>query len=120
MYHCGTPSVLMHTAMGQYGAVVVSPKGDYPTDHENDTPERLAEFAEQQRANNDGWHFVMGSASDIRTWAALMGIRYRQNPNGGYDHSNVIGVLNAEGELVHRHEGLNRHHEKVAQAVRAL
>ncbi|MCH8501165.1 MAG: multicopper oxidase domain-containing protein [Aliidiomarina sp.] len=33
MYHCGTPSVLMHTAMGQYGAVVVSPKGGYPTDH---------------------------------------------------------------------------------------
>lgn len=32
MYHCGTPSVLMHTAMGQYGAVVVSPKEGYPTD----------------------------------------------------------------------------------------
>ena len=31
MYHCGTPSVLMHTAMGQYGAVVVSPKEGYPT-----------------------------------------------------------------------------------------
>lgn len=89
-------------------------------DHENDTPERLAEFAEQQRANKDGWHFVTGSASDIRTWAALVGIRYRQNPNGGYDHSNVIGVLNAEGELVHRHEGLNRHHEKVAQVLLAL
>ncbi len=36
MYHCGTSSVLMHTAMGQYGAVVVSPKEGYPTvaDHE--------------------------------------------------------------------------------------
>lgn len=36
MYHCGTPSVLMHTAMGQYGSVVVSPKEGYPTkaDHE--------------------------------------------------------------------------------------
>lgn len=36
MYHCGTPSVLMHTAMGQYGAVVVSPKNGYPTDHQVD------------------------------------------------------------------------------------
>lgn len=36
MYHCGTPSVLMHTAMGQYGAVVVSPKNGYPTDNEVD------------------------------------------------------------------------------------
>lgn len=31
MYHCGTPSVLMHVSMGQYGAVIVSPKEGYPT-----------------------------------------------------------------------------------------
>ena len=36
MYHCGTSSVLMHTAMGQYGAVVVSPKDGYPTDDDVD------------------------------------------------------------------------------------
>ncbi len=36
IYHCGTPSVLMHTAMGQHGAVVVSPKDGYPTDYEVD------------------------------------------------------------------------------------
>ncbi|MTI87844.1 MAG: nitrite reductase [Balneolaceae bacterium] len=34
IYHCGTPSVLMHTAMGQHGVVVVSPKDGYPTDDE--------------------------------------------------------------------------------------
>lgn len=32
IYHCGTPSVLMHTAMGQHGVVVVSPKEGYDTD----------------------------------------------------------------------------------------
>ena len=36
IYHCGTPSVLMHTAMGQHGAVVVSPKEGYPTDEKVD------------------------------------------------------------------------------------
>ena len=36
IYHCGTPSVLMHTAMGQHGAVVVSPKDGYPTDEKVD------------------------------------------------------------------------------------
>ncbi len=30
MYHCSTPSVLMHTAKGQYGAVVVQPRQGYP------------------------------------------------------------------------------------------
>ena len=32
IYHCGTPMVLMHTAMGQYGVVVVSPRDGFPTD----------------------------------------------------------------------------------------
>lgn len=36
IYHCGTPSVLMHTAMGQHGVVVVSPKDGYPTDPDVD------------------------------------------------------------------------------------
>ncbi len=36
IYHCGTPSVLMHTAMGQHGVVVVSPKDGYPTDEKVD------------------------------------------------------------------------------------
>ena len=32
LYHCGTPSVLQHMSMGQYGAVVVSPRDGFPTD----------------------------------------------------------------------------------------
>jgi nitrite reductase (NO-forming) len=36
IYHCGTPPVFQHMSMGQYGVVVVSPKGGYPTDAEVD------------------------------------------------------------------------------------
>ena len=36
MYHCGTPPVLTHVAMGQYGIVIVSPRNGYPTDREVD------------------------------------------------------------------------------------
>lgn len=32
LYHCGTPPILQHLAMGQYGVVVVSPRDGYPTD----------------------------------------------------------------------------------------
>jgi len=36
MYHCGTPMILEHIASGMYGALVVEPKGGYPSkaDHE--------------------------------------------------------------------------------------
>jgi nitrite reductase (NO-forming) len=36
MYHCGTPPILTHVAMGQYGIVIVSPRNGYPTDREVD------------------------------------------------------------------------------------
>lgn len=36
IYHCGQPPVFAHMAMGQYGVVVVSPRGGYPTDAEVD------------------------------------------------------------------------------------
>ena len=31
MYHCGTPMILEHIASGMYGAVMVEPRGGYPT-----------------------------------------------------------------------------------------
>jgi nitrite reductase (NO-forming) len=36
IYHCGTPPVLIHMGMGQYGVVVVSPKEGFPTDADVD------------------------------------------------------------------------------------
>ncbi len=36
IYHCGTPPVLQHMSMGQYGVVIVSPKEGYPTDQQVD------------------------------------------------------------------------------------
>jgi nitrite reductase (NO-forming) len=36
IYHCGTPSVLMHVSMGQHGVVVVQPEDGYPTDDKVD------------------------------------------------------------------------------------
>jgi nitrite reductase (NO-forming) len=36
LYHCGVAPVLQHSAMGQYGIVVVSPRDGYPTDGQVD------------------------------------------------------------------------------------
>ncbi len=34
MYHCGTPPVLQHLAMGMYGAIIIDPPNLPPVDHE--------------------------------------------------------------------------------------
>lgn len=52
MYHCGTSSVLMHTAMGQYGAVVVSPKEGYPTEADHEYVITQSEFYLQKAGDS--------------------------------------------------------------------
>jgi protein SCO1/2 len=47
----------------------------------------------------------------------LLGVKYRRDANGDFSHSNLITVLNAEGEVSHQRSGLNG---DVATAVRAV
>lgn len=87
-------------------------------DAERDTPEALHRYAIDMGADRPGWHFLTGDESDIRTIAAVLGIRYRENPSGGFDHSNVIAVLNRQGEIVGRQEGLMQSPERLSSILR--
>lgn len=77
-------------------------------DHQRDQPQALAEYAEKVGALDNNWHFLHGQPDDIRTLAALLGIRYRQNDNGNFDHSNVLSLLDQQGRIVWRAEGLRQ------------
>lgn len=75
-------------------------------DPARDTPDALAEYATDRAVDKPNWHYLNGQANDIRTLATLLGIRYRDNGDGTFDHSNVVAVLDPAGRIVHRSEGL--------------
>lgn len=77
-------------------------------DHERDQPQALAKYAERVGALDNNWHFLHGDANDIRTLAALLGIRYNKNDDGNFNHSNVLTVLDQEGRIAARQEGLRQ------------
>ncbi|MDQ2076439.1 SCO family protein [Marinimicrobium sp. ABcell2] len=87
-------------------------------DAKGDTPEVLNTFAQNLGGDLPGWHFVTGAEGDIRTFSSLLGIRYRQNPSGGFDHSNVIAVLDRQGEIRGRQEGLAQAPDRLLGALR--
>ncbi|RFA28610.1 nitrite reductase [Alkalilimnicola ehrlichii] len=64
MYHCGTPSVLMHTAMGQYGAVVVSPREGFPTDDKVDHEFVIVQSEFYLTEDGDGYRYDHQAALD--------------------------------------------------------
>ncbi|MCU7494864.1 MAG: SCO family protein [Ignavibacteria bacterium] len=77
-------------------------------DPERDTPVTLLEYSKRQGLELSRWELLTGSKSDIRSLAAVLGFKYQRDSKGDYTHSNLINVLNKEGEVVLQHEGLNK------------
>jgi protein SCO1/2 len=75
-------------------------------DTENDTLEKLHSYRQQRHLGNN-WRLLRGGSEDVAELAALLGVKYKKEPSGQYAHSNVITILDKEGEIVHQQIGLN-------------
>jgi protein SCO1/2 len=75
-------------------------------DPERDTPAVLAELADRHRVNNDRWRFARTSPEDVRLIAAVLGVKYRELPDGGFNHSSPILLLDTTGRELSRSEKL--------------
>ncbi len=86
-------------------------------DSERDTPGALAEYRRIRDLPADRWTLLHGGADDVLELAALLGVRYKEDVQGQFMHSNVITILNAQGEIVHQQMGLN---QDIRETVRSL
>ncbi|HEV8541329.1 MAG TPA: SCO family protein [Verrucomicrobiae bacterium] len=88
-------------------------------DSEGDTPPVLAKYR-QQHALPENWSLLHGSPEDVLEIAALLGVRFRSEAQGGFAHSNMITLLNPGGEIVLQQPGLNRDPSELAGAAAKL
>ncbi|HEU0013846.1 MAG TPA: SCO family protein [Longimicrobium sp.] len=77
-------------------------------DPARDTPQRLANFAGALGLDSAAWTLLTGDEGAVRELAALLGIRYRAEADAQISHSNTYLVLDAQGRIVHRQEGVGR------------
>lgn len=89
-------------------------------DTENDTPEVLREYAEQEQLNIPGWHFMTSDDSSVRSLAMMLGVQYSQTSDGHFAHSNLITVLDKKGKIAKRVEGLNQPMEEAAAVLDSI
>ncbi len=71
----------------------------------NDTPEALRRYREERMLDGQ-WTLLRGEEDAVRELAALLGVIYKQEIDGQFAHSNLITILDARGEVVHRRTGL--------------
>ena len=68
-------------------------------DPARDTPEKLKDLAQRHHAELARWTFARTNAPSVRKLAAVLNIQYRQLPDGEFNHSTVISLLDSEGRI---------------------
>jgi len=85
-----------------------------------DTPERLTAYARDHGLDPAHWTLYHGDDKAVRELAAALGVRYRRDASGGFDHSAIITILNAGGTIVAQQPDAQVNTEEMVKKITAL
>ena len=88
-------------------------------DPERDDPAALTQLA-ARHGLDARWTLASVPDDQVRELSAVLGIRYRQLPNGEFNHSSVITLLDAEGRPLERLDGLEAQDEALIAALTGI
>ncbi len=106
-----TEALFTETEREQFRIVLVS------FDPDRDHPERLNTYAESQQLGSN-WTLLQGSHEQTKALSVALQISYELLPDSSIDHANSKVVLNKQGEIVYRLNGLSTDPAAVAAALR--
>ena len=89
-------------------------------DDVRDTPERLAAFAVERDITGPRWTLLHGAEASVQVLSAVLGVRFKRAPSGDFAHSNLVAVLDDQGRIVHRQEGLDLAPDDAAASITKL
>jgi protein SCO1/2 len=89
-------------------------------DSERDRPDVLKKFAAARDLDPSRWRLFHGDPAAVRELAMLLGVRYKRNAQGDFDHSNIITILDGEGVVRHQQVGLGSNAAEAADLLASL
>src|SRR5581483_3423655 len=81
-----------------------------------DTPAVLKSYREQHGLDAN-WTLLRGDTAAVQELAMLLGVKFKADAQGNFSHSNVLTILNPEGEIAHQRAGLMGDVSEAAKAV---
>jgi protein SCO1/2 len=88
-------------------------------DPEHDNAEALRSVIERHKLDASRWTLTVASEENAREIGAVLGIKYRSD-DGNFRHSSVITVLDREGRIALRSDGLADEQAAAAAKLTAL
>jgi protein SCO1/2 len=89
-------------------------------DSTRDTPTQLKTFAVNRKLDLNHWTLFHGEKKAVRDLAAVLGINFKQDLSGNFVHSNVIVLLDREGLIRDKLEGLNQSQSEFLSKAREI
>jgi protein SCO1/2 len=88
-------------------------------DPTRDSPQVLNQYMKDHNLNSSKWQMLNGAAEDVLELSALLGVRYKPMDSEGNDisHSNMITVLDKQGQILYQLKGLNQDLEQVTSRI---
>lgn len=86
-------------------------------DPENDTPEKLKAFANENQMDGRQWTFLQGNIETVQELANVLSVKYKQIAPMDFSHSNIISVFSPDGTLVSQQEGLGVNNKITVDAI---
>ncbi len=87
-------------------------------DPERDTPEKMRKTMERHSVDSDRWSMVRSEPDDLRAIAGVFGVRYKQLPDGEFNHTTRIILLDRDGTQVASSEQIGRHDAAFLEAIK--
>lgn len=73
-------------------------------DPKNDNPAALKVVVDKRKLDTGRWTLASPPKKDVRNVAGVLGIRYRELADGGFNHSSALILLDSKGRIVARTE----------------
>jgi protein SCO1/2 len=89
-------------------------------DSKRDAPAALQAYRAAHDLSNQNWTLLRGEPDDVRELAALLGVIYKQDADGNFAHSNLITVLNDEGEIIFQQAGINLPPDEIVAKLKSI
>ena len=85
-------------------------------DPEQDTPENLNKYKKKRKLGKE-WTLLTGTESGIRQLAAVVGVNYKKEKSGDFSHSNIVTLLDQNGEVVEQVKDLSKKTDKMSAKI---
>jgi protein SCO1/2 len=87
-------------------------------DPERDTPELLLETLQRHSVDADRWSMVRPEPGDVRMITGVLGVKYKQLPDGEFSHTTRIILLDRDGVQIASSDTIGRHDAAFLESVK--